>query len=116
VEEDEEVMTTGCLCGVDGSAWHGLDGMWMRSDNGSWIGRGGASVAAASGEAAGGDRDVVVHLVGIGCGFAVQGWSGWESAVVAGGGERHERSGDGRARGEEGGGCGLYDFSFSLFF
>jgi hypothetical protein len=46
----------------------------------------------------------------------VRGWSGWEAAVVAGGGERHERSGDGRARGEEGGGCRLYAFSFSLFF
>jgi hypothetical protein len=50
--EDEDVMTTGRLCGVDGSAWRGLDGMWMRSDEGSRTGGGGASVAAASGEAA----------------------------------------------------------------
>lgn len=50
--DDDEFMTTGRLCGVDGSAWCGLDGMWMRRDEGSRTGRGGSSVAAASGEAA----------------------------------------------------------------
>jgi hypothetical protein len=55
-EEEDEVMTTGRLCGVDGSAWCGLDGMWMRREDGSSTGGGGGgSVAGAadSGAAAG---------------------------------------------------------------
>jgi len=51
-DEEEEVMTTGRLCGVEGSAWCGLDGMWMRREEGSGTGGGGGSAAAAAGSGA----------------------------------------------------------------
>jgi len=51
-DEEEEVMTTGRLCGVEGSAWCGLDGMWMRREEGSGTGGGGVSAAGSGAEAA----------------------------------------------------------------
>jgi hypothetical protein len=103
------------LCGVDGSAWRGLDGMWMRSDEGSRTGGGGASVAAASGEAAAAMGMwwwwCIYSKWAVGSRFGKLRW--WPAE------ERHERCGDGvggkgEEEEEEGGGCGSRPLSSTV--